>query len=254
MSKIAQFNVLLAEDEPLLLHSLERHIQNLDLGFRVVCKASNGQEAWELVNKNEIHLVITDIIMPVMSGLDLLERISRHIPNTAVVIISGHADFEFAQQSIREGALDYILKPITKDKIESMLMKAKFKLSQHYQLIEDESLSGPTAEKTMEHVRDYIRNNYAQQIDLSSIASNLGISSAYLTKLFSKYEKCSPIKYLTDLRIAEAKHLLFNTELTIKEVGEKVGYPNQFYFSRVFRKMNSLSPSEFRAALKDQNE
>jgi two-component system response regulator YesN len=248
MPNISHFNILLAEDEPLLLRSLERHIGSIDLGFRVACKAQNGREALDMLKNNDIHLVITDIIMPLMSGLELLTELNKHYPNVAVVLLSGYADFNYAQQALREGALDYILKPITREKIENILMKAKIELSQYYQLIEDESLSGQTAEQTMEYARTYIRKHFTEQIDLSAIAAKLGISPAYLTKLFNKYEKCSPIKYLTDLRIAEAKQLLYNTQLTIKEVSERVGYQNQFYFSRVFRKIIKLSPSEYRAA------
>jgi Response regulator containing CheY-like receiver domain and AraC-type DNA-binding domain len=247
MPKIPEYNVMLVEDEPLLLRSLERHVESIDLGFKVAAKAQNGQEALELLKKMEIHLVISDIIMPLMSGLDLLTQINRYYPNIAVVLLSGYADFNFAQHAIRESALDYILKPITREKIENILMKAKAELSQYYQLIEDESLSGQTAEQTMEYVRTYLRKHYNEQIDLSSIAFKLGVSSAYLTKLFNKYEKCSPIKYLTDLRLVEAKHLLYNTTLTIKEISERVGYQNQFYFSRVFRKIYKISPTEYRA-------
>ena len=237
---------MLVEDEPLLLRSLERHISSIDLGFKVIAKAQNGQEALDFLKKAEMHLVISDIIMPLMSGLDLLTQINRYYPNIAVVLLSGYADFNFAQHALRESALDYILKPITREKIENILLKAKAELSRHYQLVEDETLSGQTAEQTMEYVRAYIRKHYNEQIDLSVLASKLGISSAYLTKLFNKYEKCSPIKYITDLRIVEAKHLLYNTTLTIKEISERLGYQNQFYFSRVFRKINKASPSEFR--------
>lgn len=246
MKDLSHFNVLLAEDEPLLLRSLERHIKNANMGFKVVSKAQNGQEAIDLLQKNEIHLVITDIIMPMKSGLDLLKYVNENIPNTFIIVVSGYADFNYAQCALREKALDYLLKPITQEKIENVLMKAKLELNQHYKLIEDESLSGKTAEQTFHYVKSYLRSNYTQEVDLEGLAAQLGFSSSYITKIFNKYERCSPIHYLTKLRIIEAKNLLYNTHLSIKEVGERVGYPNQFYFSRVFRKMVQLSPSEYR--------
>lgn len=180
MLKISHFNVMLVEDESLLLRSLERHINSIDFGFQVVCKAQNGQEALDFLKKMEIHLVITDIIMPLMSGLDLLTQINRYYPNVAVVLLSGHADFNYAQQALRESALDYILKPVTREKIENILMKAKAELSQYYQLIEDESLNGQTAEQIMEYVRTYLRKHYNEQIELSALAAQLNISAAYL--------------------------------------------------------------------------
>ncbi len=247
MHEIVCFNTLIAEDEPLLLRALERHIISLDMGFVPAFKAQNGREALSILRSEDVHLVISDIIMPVMTGLELLEYVNSRLPNVPFVILSGHADFAFAQDALRNGALDYVLKPITEEKIEAVLQKAKLRLGARYRLMEDESLGGQSAVKAMEYARTYLKEHYSEQIDFASLAKSLGFSSAYLTKLFNKYEKCAPVKYLTELRIAEAKALLYNTDLSIKEVGALVGYENQFYFSRVFRKTMSCTPSEYRA-------
>ncbi len=246
MHEIASFNALIAEDEPLLLRALERHIISLDMGFIPAFKAQNGREARSILQSEDIHLVISDIIMPVMTGLELLEYVNSHLPNIPFVILSGHADFVYAQDALRNGALDYILKPITEEKIEAVLQKAKLKLSARYRLIEDESLAGQSAVKSMEYARTYLKEHFQEQIDFAKLSKTLGFSSAYLTKLFNKYEKCAPVKYLTELRIQEAKQLLYNTDLSIAQVGAKVGYDNQFYFSRVFRKAMNCTPSEYR--------
>ncbi len=247
MSKINCYNVLLVEDEPLLLRSLQRHIEQLDLGFRIVAVAQNGKEALDLLSQQDVHLIISDILMPVMTGLELLAHVHKHLPGICVAILSGHADFDYAQNALRAGALDYILKPITPEKIENLLLKAKIKLSAQYELIEDKSLSGQSAQQVMEFAREYLKEHYSEPITLVSLAHQLGYSSAYLTKLFNKFESCTPIKYLTDLRITQAKQLLANTALPIKEVGICVGYDNQFYFSRIFRKQTGFTPSEYRA-------
>ncbi len=246
MHEIVSFNALIAEDEPLLLRALERHIISLDMGFIPAFKAQNGKEALALLQSEDVHLVISDIIMPVMTGLELLEYVNSHLPNVPFVVLSGHADFSYAQNALRNGALDYVLKPITEEKIEAVLQKAKLRLGARYRLIEDESLGGQSAIKAMEYARTYLMEHFREQIDFASLAKSLGFSSAYLTKLFNKYEKCAPVKYLTELRIAEAKQLLYNTELSIAEVGALVGYENQFYFSRVFRKTMNCTPSEYR--------
>jgi two-component system response regulator YesN len=237
---------LLAEDEPLLVGSLTRMIAGLDMGFVVAYTAGNGLEALELFQKNDVHLVISDIVMPMMSGLELLHEIAGLRPSVPVIMLSGHADFSFAQQAIRDGAIDYLLKPLTEEKVDNALILAKIKLENYYQLIEDETLCGQTAENAVAYACGYMRANFAEAVEIANLAKSLGFSSAYLTKLFKKYMRCTPVKYLTELRIAEAKNLLYNTNLTIKEIGERVGYDNQFYFSRVFHRAVSKTPSEYR--------
>lgn len=246
MPKVSHYNILLVEDEPLLLRSLERMIAELDAGFVVSHTAGDGLEAITIFRENDIHLVISDIVMPLMSGLELLQQVTRHRPNTPTIMLSGHADFCFAQEALRAGAMDYLLKPISAEAIENALIQARLKLEKYYQLVEDESLSGQSAERAVEYACEYMREKYAEPVEISVLARTLGFSSAYLTKLFKKHMHCTPVKYLTELRIAEAKNLLYNTSLTIKEIGERVGYDNQFYFSRVFHRTVNKTPSEYR--------
>lgn len=107
-------------------------------------------------------------------------------------------------------------------------------------------MAGKDSQEIVDYVVLYIRNHYMDDIDFSDISSRMGFSSAYLTKLFNKYVGNTPLKYLTDVRIHEAKHLLLNTTLPIREVGEKVGYPDQFHFSKTFRKLTGINPTAYR--------
>lgn len=237
---------MLVEDEPLLIRSLARHIKQQDAGFKVVCEASNGAIALELLEQHAIHLIISDIRMPVMEGLELLEKVSARYPLIEVVLLSGHSDFSYAQQALRNNALDYLLKPLTPIALENMLINAKKALSANFMLKDDLNLLGGDAKKSLDLARQYLEDHYSENIDLGNLSARLGFSSPYLTKLFHKYEDCSPVKFLTNLRINAARNLLINTNLSIKEVGERVGYPDQFYFSNVFRKAMGKSPSAFR--------
>lgn len=246
MQQIKHFNVMVVEDEPLLLRSLARHIDALDAGFAVTCEADCGTKALELLETNDVHLIISDICMPVMSGLELLKAVQSRYPHILLVLLSGHAEFSYAQEAVRGGALDYLLKPISSSGLEQVLGSAGLLLSTRYKLEEDPTLTGNSAEQVVELTRIYLREHYTSLVDLSDFAARMGVSSAYLTKLFSKYEGCSPVKYLTNLRLSEARHLLVNTELPIREIGERVGYADQFYFSNVFRKATGYSPSVYR--------
>lgn len=246
MKKIKHYNIMLVEDEELLRQSLARHIDQLGNGYKVVCQAMDGLEALEALKKEDIHLIITDIRMPVMDGLSLARSVHEQYPHILTVILSGYADFQYAQEALRQGVFDYLLKPVSRENLESTLGKASLALQKHYELEEDTSITGKDAQEIVDYVVLYIRNHYMDDIDFSDISSRMGFSSAYLTKLFNKYVGNTPLKYLTEVRIHEAKHLLLNTSLPIREVGEKVGYPDQFHFSKTFRKLTGINPTAYR--------
>lgn len=246
MKKIKYYNIMLAEDETLLRQSLANHIDALEMGFKVTCQVSDGKAALDALKTADIHMIITDIRMPVMDGLLLAKHIHERYPHILTVVLSGYADFEYAQEALRQGVFDYLLKPVSRDKLESLLGKASLLLEKHFQLEEETSPSGKDSREIVDYVILYIRNHYMDEVDFSELSSRMGFSSAYLTKLFNKYVGHTPLKYLTDIRIQEAKHLLLNTSLPIREIGEKVGYPDQFHFSKTFRKLTGVNPTAYR--------
>ncbi|GAA0802611.1 response regulator transcription factor [Faecalicatena orotica] len=246
MTRLNHYNVLLVEDEMLLMQSLSRHIESLEAGFKVVCQASNGEDALKCLKKENIHLVMTDIRMPVMDGLTLAKRIHEQYPHILTVILTGYADFDYAREALKQGVFDYMLKPVTMEDLENTLGRVRLHLQKFYELEEDPVLVGKDAEEIVEYTVLYMREHYMDDIDISSFSASLGFTSAYLTKLFNRYKGDTPLKYLTDIRIHEAKRLLTDTGLPIREVGERVGYPDQFHFSKTFRKLTGLNPTAYR--------
>lgn len=246
MKKISHYNILLVEDEMLLRQSLMRHIDSLDAGFKVAFQASNGAEALQHLKSGTVHLVLTDIRMPVMDGLALAKRVHEQFPHIFTVVLTGYADFEYAREALKQGVFDYLLKPVTPEDLESTLSRARLQLQKYCELQEDRSLMGRDAEEIVEYAVLYMREHYMDEIDIGAFSASMGFSSAYLTKIFNKYKGDTPLKFLTDLRIHEAKQLLTNTALPIREVGERVGYPDQFHFSKTFRKLTGQNPTAYR--------
>lgn len=116
--------VLLVDDEPFILQGLKVLIDWNAEGFEVVATAENGEEAIAYLKENQVDLILTDIKMPMMSGIELLEIIRRdHISDAYFVILSGYSDFTYAQQAIRYHCIDYILKPVEKEQLISILRK-----------------------------------------------------------------------------------------------------------------------------------
>lgn len=116
--------VLLVDDEPFILKGLQVLIDWKKEGFEIVATASNGQEAIELLKKQEVDLIISDINMPLLTGLDLLKKIREEkLSDAYFVILSGYADFSYAQQAIRYDCTDYIVKPVEREELQKVLGK-----------------------------------------------------------------------------------------------------------------------------------
>lgn len=117
--------VMLVDDEPFIMQGLEVLIDWKALGYEIVKMASNGGEAYEYLKNEKVDMIISDISMPVMTGIDLLKRIREEgLSDAYFVILSGYNDFKYAQQAIRYASMDYLLKPIDKDELTDILKRA----------------------------------------------------------------------------------------------------------------------------------
>lgn len=128
------YTVLLVDDEEMVTQGLSRFVPWEETGFRVAGTASSADKALAFLEKTPVDLVITDITMPVKSGLDLIEALREKYPGIKTVILSGYSDFAYAQQAIRLGALDYLTKPINFGAIRTLLERVRAKLDEESQL------------------------------------------------------------------------------------------------------------------------
>lgn len=245
-----KYTVIVAEDEELLLHSLIKKIENMDVNFEVVGTAQTGVQAYELVKQLSPDLIITDIKMPEMDGIALIQKVRDTYPMIDFIITSGFSDFEYAKSAIHLQVTEYLLKPIDPEELENALLKLKGKY-EIQQSSFDDIFNTSTAHNTPAQIasllKDYLIKYYNKDINFNLIANNMNYSPSYLSKIFYQYYDSSPSKYLISLRIQKAQHLLLhNPELSIRQIGESVGYDDQGYFSRIFKKQTGLSPLEYR--------
>lgn len=245
-----KYTVVVAEDEELLLTNLIQKIEKTDQEFQVVGKAQTGEQAYELVEQLTPDVVITDIRMPVMDGISLLTKIREQFPLTKFIITSGYSDFEYARSAINLQVSDYLLKPVDPDELQAVLLKIKqeFQITKSgYEEVFNPGTTRMTSTQIAHLLKDFLVANYASDINLNLIANNMNYSSSYLTKIFSQVYNCTPTRYITNLRIIQAqKMLLHDPELSIRQIGEMVGYHDQGYFSRIFKKQTGMSPFDYR--------
>lgn len=250
MNSEKKYNVIVVEDEPLIRNNLIKKIEEADSTFVVTGSAHNGNAALAQITKAPVDLLVTDIKMPVMDGLQLIEKIYFDYPFMKIIIVSGYDDFSYAQKALRFGVTDYILKPINKEDLERVLRRLKMQFENNFEKIRRKYM--PQSDTTPQEqlasdIAEYIRNNFSKQISLTDIAEMFYVNPAYVTKIFKKETGIVPSKYIQNLRINEAKKLLHDfPELEIKEISAITGYSDQAYFSRIFKKITGKSPIEFR--------
>lgn len=246
------YTCLVVEDEILLRKNLCKKLSHYQSLFKVAGSARNGRQALELIENADVtpSLVITDIQMPGMDGLALAEHLSIHFPQIKILILSGYNDFSYAQRAIRYNVCDYLLKPVSDDVLYEALLNIKTQLDSRLKLKSENLLSTsvPSSPKEIvERIQSYILTHYKEEISLEDLATQFQFSQTYIRKIFKHFTKYTPSQYLMHLRIDEAKRLLLTApELNINTIGKMVGYQDQYYFSRIFKKCTGMYPSEYR--------
>ena len=115
--------LFLAEDEIAMREGIRRHIHWEEEGIEFCGEAGDGELALPLILQQKPDILITDIKMPFMDGLELAAEVKKQLPDTKIVILSGYSEFEYAQEALRLGVTEYLLKPITPKKLKEVIRK-----------------------------------------------------------------------------------------------------------------------------------
>ncbi len=207
----------------------------------------NGKEGLEAVESFMPDIIITDIRMPVLDGLSMILELRKREVHAEILLLTGYAEFKYAQTAVKLGVRDYILKPIDPDTIFAQLARCVENIeagseSKDEALLPEHSFSMPV-ESTIRQ----IEKKFDTSISLSSVAEDIGITPQYLSRIFSKETGLKFCDYLIQFRITKAKELIQNnSHLKIYEVAKMVGYPDVKYFSTLFKKMTGTSPLSYR--------
>ncbi len=249
MSIVQNYKYMVVEDEPLIRENIIKKIESLKLPLTLCAQVNDGVSAIRSIPLLLPQLIITDIRMPQCDGLELARFITENYPSIKTVILSGYGEFSYAQEAMRYHVCDYLLKPLKTDALQETLQRVLLSLdSQNRQLSSLHfNAYDMTSEKICRLMLDYFQQHYKNDISMSALAETLGFSMEYLARIFKKEAGLSPSKYLTNLRINEAKLLLLShPSLEVGHIGELVGYKDAFYFSRVFKIHMKMTPSEYR--------
>ncbi len=236
--------VLVVEDEEMIRKGIILTVDWAALDCTVVAEAANGLEALDACTKHRPDLIITDLKMPQMDGIEMLQALRERGDQTAVIILTAYDQFSYAQSALRLGAVDYLLKPFHDGELEAAITRVRQSMA-----AKPVPEGVPAARYGSVYVNeavDYITDHYrSPDISVSSIARHLGISEGHLSHTFKKETGQTLLGYLTGYRIQMAKLLLKDYRIRVYEVAEQVGYQDIAYFSNTFKKLVGLSPSEY---------
>lgn len=243
-------SVMIVDDEAPIRRELRAFPWD-EAGCRLVAEARNGAEALELFHEHQPSIVITDIVMPVMSGLELIKAIKETQPRTQVILMTIFSDFTYAKEAIRYGAGEYLVKGVyTDEELMSALAKARRLNQQFWQSDSNGKTIQDAATKIgrveIDNAIQIIKDNLAQEHTLEQLADKVGLSGSYLSKLWKSEVGEGFRVCLTQLRMQKAAELLSTTNLKVYEVAEKVGYSNYRSFAAAFCEYYKINPKDYR--------
>ena len=273
------YRVLLADDEQIERMALARRLMRRFGDILQISEATNGKEAVELYQKEHSQIIIMDISMPELNGVEAAEQIRSMDEDCVIVFLTAYDEFSYAKRAIVIRALDYLLKPCDEEELAAVMEEAmrltdkavhnkENPTGNRAEMTEAEKEAekrreqwpwNPDAEapkdpetermnQVAEKIRTYIRENYMNEISMQDAARQFNYSDAYFCKLFKQCFDQNFTSYLTNFRINEAKRLLKDKNISIKDAGMDVGYYDSNYFAKVFKRVTGMIPSEYREA------
>lgn len=249
------YRLLIADDEEDIRNGLADYFPWGEFGFRVTERVENGQVALDIIRRGAVDVVLTDIRMPMMSGIDLARIVFEEHLNVVVVFLSAYKDFSFAQQAIQYGVRRYILKPTDYSEIGVVFTRIKRELDSGSLLPGVAERSAPGArgsrsDSVVESIREYVCRDYAAAT-LSGAARLVHLNPQYVSRLFKATTGEHFNSFLLGVKMGKAAELLMDVGYCTYEVSEMVGYRNPKNFARSFKRHFGVSPRQFRQSSRD---
>lgn len=241
--------VLMVDDETLVRRGIVEGVDWAALGCEVVGEAANGEEGLAMARSLAPDLIITDIRMPRMDGITMMNQLREEGAGMRCIVLTAHSDFEYARSALLFGADDYLLKPFRDQELTHAVMRVCRKMENAAvppAPREADRAAEPEATGYVREAMDYIAGHYADEdISIAVIAEHLCVSEGHLSHLFKKQTGKTVTGYLTQQRIEAAMRLLSSGRVRVYEAAAAVGYKDVTYFSATFKKITGMSPSEY---------
>ena len=247
-----KLRVLLVDDEIMIREGFKRLFDWEAHDCEVIGEAADGMEAMAQIDTLKPDIVIMDINIPIMNGLKVIKLARMKHPDIAFVIVSGYDDFSYCREALRLQITDYILNPVNYEEFGTCIDNLKISLFEKRVSTTEESKE--QEERTIESITRYMQANLAMEMSLSVLADEFHLNAQYISQLFKNEIGVNFLVYLTNIRMEKAKKLLLSTSLSVAEVAEQSGYGDYRVFTKVFKKSEGITPSQYRRDFLDVND
>jgi len=248
------YKVIIIDDEDIIVQGLKKVVNWAKYGCEVVATASDAKSGAQAIRENSPDILFTDIKMPNMDGLTMLAGLKGEFHNMQITVLTGYRDFEYAKRALHLGVTRFLLKPSKMNELEEALQVMTENLDKlqpgapkEQKASDEEHHDGnPANSFIVRSALQYIEVHYAEKLTLTELAEKTYVSQWYLSKLLNKYTNKSFCDLLNQTRIKKAKKLLKDPSLKIHEVSDMLGFNDVTHFSKIFKKIEQVSPNEYR--------
>lgn len=278
--------ILIADDEMISRATIQRMIRNYCPWAGQVKEASDGREAVEKAMELDADVVLMDIEMPELDGMEAARRLRQWKEGCVIIFLTAFATFQYAKQAISLGATEFLVKPVDPCELKKVLERVRERVdgtaggmgrtaedrnpaygnrecaegagvhvsgagihisdSGSHTLDEAIKSFGARAVKISQEGKQYMDLHYMDDIGVDTMARMFQVSANYFNKMFKQAYSISSKEYLINIRVGHAMEYLKNPALTIREAGIMVGYEDSNYFTRIFKKKTGMTPIEYR--------
>ncbi|MWC28027.1 response regulator transcription factor [Paenibacillus sp. MMS18-CY102] len=248
--------ILIVDDEPRTREGLKKTLSTWAANRYEIATAENGDDALAILSERPVHLMLTDIRMPEMNGLSLINAIKGQGRDPVVILLSGYSEFEYAQEGIKLGVVNYLLKPITRAKlIEAVEQALRICDSRERMGTMEKIVDQQLMEAKLQDVRipqpiqdaiQYVEARVQSHISLREVADHVHLNASYFSSLFKEKMGMNFSEFLTRSKMQAAKKLLLSTAMPVAAIAEEVGYQSTKYFMTLFKEYEGITPSQYR--------
>lgn len=236
--------LLVVDDEDSIRNGISNYIRLHSDRVDKIYTACNGQEAIDIIMRYRPELMLLDVQMPGKDGLEVMRETKEAGVLPITIILSGYDEFKYAQTALQYGVREYVLKPCRSTEILRLVNEAVNEIAGK------EERKGGNEEKTdnylVNRAVEYINDHYSENLTLGEVADRMEITASYLSSLFSRNMGCGFVDYLNEVRVEHACSYLHQNRLKVYEIAFKVGFRDEKYFSKVFKKVKGVSPAQYK--------
>lgn len=248
------YRLIVIDDDVDAVNTISKDFPWEQYGFSRVASFQDGKSALEWLRSHTVDLILCDIKMPQMNGIELARQLHSMHRREKIIFISGYKDFEYARKALEYGVRSYCIKPVTFREMQKTIQTIREELESEYGSLPSGGENAPEgtpmsksrslSDVKIERIRRYIGEYYAS-VTLNQLAEYLQMNTTYLSHYFKEKTGEKLFDYITEVRLNAALELLkTGNSLNVSEVAEKVGYKNAISFSRSFKKQFGMPPSE----------